>query len=148
MEVMKNSNAVSNTVKLVELKHSLVPARWEDTVRTVDIAEYKEAALSLAHAFATDEYAKYLVTSEDMADRSPEEKWKLHVDIMSYAVAAHCYDGLVTTIGPDYDSVALWWVVRLDCCSSPFSTALFSLSSLLLPPVATACPPRGILYVV
>ncbi|KAH8879654.1 N-acetyltransferase-like protein [Thozetella sp. PMI_491] len=108
MAAVKSSSTGSNAVTLVELKHSLVPSRWEDTVRTVGIAEYREAAVSLAHAFATDDYAKYLLTSDDMAGLCPEEKWKLHVDIMAYAVASHYYDGLVTTIGPDYDSVALW----------------------------------------
>ncbi len=110
METMKNSSSstVSSGVRFVELKRSLVPARWEDTVRTIGIAESKAAALSLAHAFAADDYAKYLVDSDDMAGLTAEEKWQLHVDIMTYAVAAHCYAGLVTTIGPDYESVALW----------------------------------------
>ncbi|KAM7202895.1 hypothetical protein V8F33_002553 [Rhypophila sp. PSN 637] len=87
------------------IKRSLVPPKWNVSVRVVTMSEHREAALTLAHAFAADDYAKYLV---DPGISAAEEKWKLHVDIMTYAVAAHCINGLVTTIGPDYDSVALW----------------------------------------
>lgn len=99
---------VSSRVTLVELKRSLVPPRWEDSVRVIGISEYKAAALSLAHAFATDDLALYLVNPDDMACLSAEDRWKIHVDIMTYIVAAHCYNGVVTTIGPDYEGVALW----------------------------------------
>jgi hypothetical protein len=98
----------SNTVTLVELKHSLVPRKWEESVRATGMSECKEAALSLAHAFAADDLAQYLINSDDMAGHTPEAKWRLHVDIMTYIVAAHCLDGIVTTIGPDYEGVALW----------------------------------------
>ncbi|KAI1850135.1 hypothetical protein JX265_003506 [Neoarthrinium moseri] len=93
-----------------ELKkqRSLIPERWADQVRAIGISEYKEAGLSIAQAFATDELAHYLLDSDDMAHLAPEAKWKLHVDMMKYIVAAHCYSGLVTTIGPDYEGVALW----------------------------------------
>lgn len=88
------------------IKRSLVPPKWKDSVRAIGLSEHREAALTLAHAFAADDYAKYLVDPDLSA---VEDKWKLHVDIMNYAVAAHCINGLVTTIGPDYDSVALWY---------------------------------------
>ncbi|RYP56215.1 hypothetical protein DL771_012002 [Monosporascus sp. 5C6A] len=88
------------------LQRSLVPPGWEDHVRTVGIAEHKEAALSLAQAFARDDLALYLVDGE--VGSSDEDKWRLHVDIFRYLVAAHCYGGVVTTIGPDYEGVALW----------------------------------------
>lgn len=87
---------------------SLVPRSWEHTVRTIGLDECKQAAHSLAHAFATDELSLYLVETEDMASYSDEQKWKLHVDIMTYATAAHCYSGEVTSIGPEHDAVALW----------------------------------------
>ncbi|RYP61385.1 hypothetical protein DL770_009794 [Monosporascus sp. CRB-9-2] len=87
-------------------QRSLVPRGWEDQVRSVGIAEHKEAALSLAQAFARDDLALYLVDGE--VGSSDEEKWRLHVDIFRYLVAAHCYSGVVTTIGPDYEGVALW----------------------------------------
>lgn len=99
---------VSSTVTLVEFKHSLVPRKWEEAVRVIGMSECKEAGLSLSHAFAADDLAQYLLNSDDMAGASPEEKWRLHVDIMTYIVAAHCLNGIVTTIGPDYEGVALW----------------------------------------
>ena len=130
--------ASTAAVTVVELKrYSLVPPKWQETVRVAGMSECREVALSLAHAFAADDYAQYLVNTEDHLDEdvekavvgvgggegirgkgmmsnssgsmmSPEDKWKLHVDIMTYAVAMHCLNGLVTTIGPEYDSVALW----------------------------------------
>jgi len=90
------------------------------------MAECREAALSLAHAFAADDYAQYLVDTRDGVghgngndvddggglggpdDVSAEDRWRLHVDIMTYAVAAHCLRGLVTTVGAECDAVALW----------------------------------------
>ncbi|KAI1760867.1 hypothetical protein GGR53DRAFT_60871 [Hypoxylon sp. FL1150] len=100
---------VSNSVSLVELKkRSLIPEKWEDQVRAIGISEYKEAALSLSQAFATDELAQYILDADDMAGYDDETKWRLHVDIFNYIVAAHCYKGIVTTIGPDYEGVALW----------------------------------------
>ncbi|KAI0447590.1 hypothetical protein F4803DRAFT_269806 [Xylaria telfairii] len=97
---------VSSNATLVETKkRSLVPEKWEDQVRVIGISECKEAALSLAQAFATDELAQYILDAEEGGD---ESKWRLHVDIFNYIVAAHCYKGVVTTIGPDYEAVALW----------------------------------------
>lgn len=106
--IMANVTRNNNRVTIVELKRSLVPANWEESVRVIGISECKEAALSLAHAFATDDLSQYLLSADDMADLSPEDKWRLHVDMMNYIVAAHCYNGIVTTIGADYDAVALW----------------------------------------
>lgn len=112
-------------------------------MRTVQTHECREAALSLAHAFQADDYARYLVDIEsNPAVESPlsnddssttsggvtftwagfggeakgrqgkgavEDKWNLHVDILTYTVASHCIGGgLVTTVGEDFDSVALW----------------------------------------
>jgi hypothetical protein len=52
--------------------------------------------------------AQYLMGSDDMAGLSDEVKWRLHVNMYTYIVASHCYKGIVTTIGPEYDCVALW----------------------------------------
>ncbi|EPE06126.1 gcn5-related n-acetyltransferase-like protein [Ophiostoma piceae UAMH 11346] len=93
---------------LLQSAPSLVPAQWQNTVRVIGMSEYREAALSLAHAFATDNLCQYVVTSDDSAGLSAEDKWRLHVDIMTYIVAAVAMNGIVTTIGPDYDGVALW----------------------------------------
>lgn len=94
-------------------QRSLVPEKWGEQVRAIGIAEYKEAALSLAQAFASDDLARYLVDAEGGGgggdgDGDDTLKWRLHIDIMNYIVAAHCYSGVVTTIGADYDGVALW----------------------------------------
>jgi hypothetical protein len=81
---------------------------WLRRRRTFTIAEYQEAAQCLAEAFANDEVARYFIDTEDMSAYSEGYKWKLHYDILRYAVAAHCYNGIVTTIGPNHDAVALW----------------------------------------
>lgn len=116
-----NSSVTVVAATLKPERRSLVPARWEESVRVVGMSECREAALSLAHAFAADDYAQYLVDVDadgggggDMHGHhrlSAEEKWKLHVDILTYTVASTCMSGLVTTVGPEYDCVALWYVV-------------------------------------
>ncbi|KZF23132.1 hypothetical protein L228DRAFT_267150 [Xylona heveae TC161] len=79
-----------------------------EQVRIVTVKEYKEAAQCLAEAFAEDDVARYFIDTEHTEQCTPEEKWKLHVNILEYVVYAHCLKGLVTTIGPNYDCVALW----------------------------------------
>ncbi|EAQ88021.1 hypothetical protein CHGG_04640 [Chaetomium globosum CBS 148.51] len=37
-----------------------------------------------------------------------EDKWRLHVDILTYTVASHCMSGLVKVVGAECDAVALW----------------------------------------
>ena len=92
----------------LEKKRSL-SSQSSEQVRTLRIDEYEQAAQCLAEAFAVDEVARYFLDTDDMARYSEEYKWKLHCDIIRYIVAAHCYKGIVTTIGPDYDAVALWY---------------------------------------
>ncbi|KAK3906894.1 puromycin N-acetyltransferase [Staphylotrichum tortipilum] len=80
------------------------------------MSECREAALTLAHAFAADDYARYLLDDAGDTDgggggrdlATEEERWRLHVDILTYNVASHCMSGLVTAVGPECDSVALW----------------------------------------
>ena len=107
---METASSTTSSVTLVELRQrpSLVPPRWEDNVRVLSISESKAAGLSLAHAFADDDLAQYLLNTDDSTDLSPEDKWKIHVDIYTYMVAATCYNGVATAIGPDYEAVALW----------------------------------------
>ncbi|KAH9881866.1 hypothetical protein J1614_001037 [Plenodomus biglobosus] len=78
-----------------------------DGVRVVTAAEYKQAALCLADAFAEDDVAMYFVDVPDREHWSKEEKWALHVEIMEYITYAHILKGLVTTVG-DFEAVALW----------------------------------------
>ena len=97
----------NNGSLILEKKRSPSPAASEE-VRVLGIDEYEQAAHCLAEAFAVDEVARYFVETDDMAAYSEEYKWKLHCDIIRYITAAHCYKGIVTTIGPNYDAVALW----------------------------------------
>ena len=39
---------------------------------------------------------------------SEAERYKLHVESMEYIVYAHCLNGLVLTVGDNFDCVALW----------------------------------------
>src|SRR5258706_13377955 len=89
-------------------KKSNTSAVNAEEVRTIGISEYLAAAESLSEAFEHDHVAHYFFDTDDMASYSDEYKWKLHCDIIRYQVAAHCYSGIVTTIGPNYDAVALW----------------------------------------
>ncbi|KAF2721620.1 hypothetical protein K431DRAFT_320289 [Polychaeton citri CBS 116435] len=82
--------------------------RGGDDVRVLGLHEYKQAAESLADAFAKDHVAWYLIDTPDRADWSFEQKWQLHVEIFEYIVYAHLLKGLVVCAGPNYDCVALW----------------------------------------
>lgn len=97
----------SNGTLTMEKKRSLSPATTEE-VRILRMSEYDKAALCLSEAFADDAVARYFVDADDMAHYTEEYKWKLHCDILRYITAAHCYSGLVSSIGPNYDAVALW----------------------------------------
>ncbi|TAQ83132.1 hypothetical protein B7494_g8545 [Chlorociboria aeruginascens] len=99
----------NTSTMLIEKKRSLTPDSISTTeVRILGIDHCEQAAHTLALAFAEDEVAKYFIDTEDLASYSEEYKWKLHCDIIRYITAAHCYNGIVTAIGPDYDGVALW----------------------------------------
>jgi hypothetical protein len=78
------------------------------TVRVCELSEYKDVALSLAHAFADDPCAMFFINTPDRAHWTAKQKWNLHVEIMEYMVYAHMLDGIVTTVGQDYGAVALW----------------------------------------
>lgn len=81
-------------------------------VRTVKLSEYREAAQCLAEAFRDDDVANYFVRTGERKKRSDQQYWKLHVYILECLVRAHIMKGLVTTIGPGYDCVALWLVLQ------------------------------------
>ncbi|OBT65916.1 hypothetical protein VE03_05415 [Pseudogymnoascus sp. 23342-1-I1] len=98
------SSKASSTI--TEQKRSPLPDN--ETVRVIGISEYLAAAECLAKAFGVDTLCRYFVDADDTREYSEERKWKLHSDILRYMVAAHCYQGFVTTIGPNYDAVALW----------------------------------------
>lgn len=79
-----------------------------NAVRIVKLSEYKEAAYTLAEAFAVDDVARYPIDTPDRDDWTEEQKWDLHVSILEYITYAHILKGVVTTAGDDYGCVALW----------------------------------------
>lgn len=79
-----------------------------DEVRVLTLADYKEAALSLAEAFKEDHTSTYFTHTPDRAHWTEQQRWDLHVKIMEYIVYAHLLKGLVVSAGPNYDAVALW----------------------------------------
>ncbi|CZS89262.1 uncharacterized protein RAG0_00663 [Rhynchosporium agropyri] len=104
---MAGLNSSNTSTILLEKKRS-VTLFSDEEVRILGISEYEEAAKCLAEAFAVDEVARYFIDTDDMVTYSEEYKYNMHCDIMRYITAAHCYKGIVTTVGPDYDAVALW----------------------------------------
>ena len=89
-----------------------------EPIRVVKWNEYKQVALTLAEAFKGDEVADYFVRTGDRKKWSDHQYWDLHVHIMECLVKAHILKGLVTTIGPNYACVALWYVeLKLSSCS-------------------------------
>lgn len=112
---MAKSNNNNGTV-ILEKKRSLSPESHEE-VRVLSIAEYEQAAQCLAEAFAVDDVARYFLDTDDMAAYSEEYKWNLHCDILRYMTTACIMKGIVTTVGPNYEAVALWYV--LMPCSIP-----------------------------
>jgi len=119
--MLTSMEPIRSNVTLVEPNvSSLIPPSWEDSVRTVRMSEYREVGLSLAHSFATDHLSLYLLGADDMAHLTPEQKWKIHLDLMTSTSVATLLKGVITTVGPEHDSVALvlppggdidgWWV--------------------------------------
>ena len=83
-------------------------ANLSGDVRVLELHEYKEAALSLAEAFADDHVSNYFIDTPDRPSWTKEQKWELHTKIMEYITYAHLLRGLVVSAGPNYDCVALW----------------------------------------
>ncbi len=110
MEKLKTTTSALGAGITIEPKSSTIrqAAIKANDVRIVTKAQYKEAALCIAEAFASDDVARYFIDTPDRAHWSEAEKWDLHLSIMEYVVSAHCLKGLVTTVGSNYDCVALW----------------------------------------
>ncbi|KAI5362880.1 Putative GNAT domain, acyl-CoA N-acyltransferase [Septoria linicola] len=79
-----------------------------DNVRVLTLADYKEAALSLAEAFRDDHSSKYFTHTPDRAHWTEEQRWELHLKVMEYITYAHLLKGLVVSAGPNYGCVGLW----------------------------------------
>lgn len=102
------ANEVPTSFRIVQQKPKYGVNSANDSVRVISIEEYKEAALCLAEAFAEDDVARYFIDVPDREHWSEEDRWSLHVGILEYVTYAHCLKGLVTTVGPNYGTVALW----------------------------------------
>lgn len=96
----------------------------ESRIRVVPPSEYKAAAQCLAEAFANDHVIRYPIDTPDRAHWTEAERFDLHRQALEYITYAHCVKGLVTTVGDDYGSVALWmppgknmddWLTILRC---------------------------------
>ena len=82
--------------------------RSANDVRVVRPEDYRQAAACLAEAFAKDHIVRYPIDTPDRAHWTNAQKWDLHVSALEYVTYAHILNGLVTTVGPNYDCVALW----------------------------------------
>ena len=104
-------DAIVNPAVVVQVDKpntSTVAATTSSEVRALSLDEYKEAAASLAEAFAEDHTSLYFIETPDRAHWSSEQKWELHAQIMEYITYAHLLKGLVVSAGPNYDCVGLW----------------------------------------
>ena len=97
------SNAKSPMASFSDSKSSST-----DKVRVLDKSEYKEAAATLADAFAEDGVVLYPINCADNEHWTAEQKKTLVRQMMEYVTYAHMLKGRVTAIGPNYDCVALW----------------------------------------
>lgn len=79
-----------------------------NNVREVPFAEAKKAAASLAECFADDKMARYFLQVSDCNRPLTPQEEKLNLRIYECVTAAHCFNGLVISAGPFYDSVSLW----------------------------------------
>lgn len=79
-----------------------------DSVRLVNPDEYKAAALCLAEAFANDDTTRYFLDMDDTHHLTDEQNRALHVAFCETLIHAKLLKGVVTTVGEDYDCVALW----------------------------------------
>ncbi len=77
-------------------------------VRIVAPHEYKEAAACLAEAFRLDNVVRYAIDTPDHKHLTEAERFELHRAALEYVTYAHCLNGLVLTVGENYDCVALW----------------------------------------
>ena len=99
-----NISLAADKVKAVAAKNGVSG----DEVRILTLADYKEAALSLAEAFKEDHSSKYFTHTPDRAHWTEQQRWDLHLKVMEYITYAHLLKGLVVSAGPNYDCVGLW----------------------------------------
>ena len=104
----ENAAVTPPTISKVDSVMSESSVVFDGDARILGLHEYKEAALSLAEAFADDHVSRYFVNTPDRPNWTDQQKWELHVKIMEYITYAHLLRGYVVSAGPNYDCVALW----------------------------------------
>lgn len=80
----------------------------ESGIRIVPPSDYKAAAECLAEAFANDHVVRYPIDTPDRAHWTEAQRFDLHRQALEYITYANCVNGLVTTVGKNFDCVALW----------------------------------------
>ena len=87
---------------------AIATSKLSGEIRVVEPEEYKEAAACLAEAFREDKVVRYAVDTPDRMHLTEEERYEMHKQAMEYVTYAHCLNGLVLTVGDNFDCVALW----------------------------------------
>lgn len=142
----KNMSLAADQVQAAVAAKKPIGKPSGDGVRILTLAEYKEAALSLAEAFKDDHTSQYFTHTPDRAHWTEQQRWELHVKVMEYITYAHLLKGLVVSAGPNYDCVALWYVYNtsvffFDRVCTCFSFLSFSSPSTILPILSPSLPP-------
>lgn len=113
MNNLASMNDNSNTAEAP--KRSLVPHILNDAIRVARFSERAEVGRALAYAFAEEELSFFILDGDDgeMSTCPDEHRWDVHYNIMRYVSALYIVGGTVTVAGPDYDTVALWYVSKV-----------------------------------
>lgn len=133
----KNMSVAADRVQAAVAAKKPIGKPSGDGVRILTLAEYKEAALSLAEAFKDDHTSQYFTHTPDRAHWTEQQRWELHVKVMEYITYAHLLKGLVVSAGPNYDCVALWYVYNT---SAFFDRVWTCFSFLSFPPLLLSYP--------
>lgn len=105
MEKLGSAITIETRTTMPQMQPSVT--KGSEDLRILKLHEYKEAAQTLAEAFWEDDVAMYFIETGDRI-LTTQQRWDLHVSILEKIVYAHCLKGLVTTVGPNYQCVALW----------------------------------------
>lgn len=106
---MEQTSTYTKELVLSDSSLSLIPSTWDAEVRRLRMSDRREAGLALAQSFATDPLSLYLMGVDDASCWSSEQLWKLHVRLMVCSYASFKFRGIATSVGPDFDAVALWY---------------------------------------
>ncbi|KZZ99550.1 Acyl-CoA N-acyltransferase [Moelleriella libera RCEF 2490] len=128
---MEQTSTYTKELVLSDSSLSLIPSTWDAEVRRLRMSDRREAGLALAQSFATDPLSLYLMGVDDASCWSSEQLWKLHVRLMVCSYASFKFRGIATSVGPDFDAVAL--------CSPTLTNLVYGnqlMKSLFLPSFA------------